>query len=151
MRNLVFGFEHLEHRYRALTHKDAPQIPVEVRINLSDVLKNRYGSDYAPDPRMINLMKLNGDLDQRFLEGKGEAEAFQNGQFIRMNSSTMSKVDFFAHVIRLMAKGKLRTAANSLGAWVDRLLESRTAKVVALLSGTIGIPAALVEFFVFFH
>jgi len=151
MRNLVYGFEHLEHRYRALLHKEAPQIPVEVRINLSDVLKDRYGSDYAPDPRMINLMKMNGDLDQRFLDGAGEAEAFRNGQFIRMNSSTMSKVDFFAHVIKLMESGKLRTAASSLGAWVDRLLESRGAKTVALISGAIGIPAALIEFFALVH
>ena len=146
MRNLVYGFEHIEHRYRALVHKDAPQIPVEVRINLNDVLKDRYGSDFAPDPRMINLMKMNGDLDQRFLDGKGEAEAFRNGQFIRMNSSTMSKVDFFAHVIRLMQVGKLRTAANSLGAWIDRLLESRAAKSVTLVSAAVAIPAAFVEF-----
>ena len=151
MRNLVYGFEHIEHRYRALVHKDAPQIPVEVRINLNDVLKDRYGSDFAPDPRMINLMKMNGDLDQRFLDGKGEAEAFRNGQFIRMNSSTMSKVDFFAHVIRLMQVGKLRTAANSLGAWIDRLLESRAAKSVTLVSAAVAIPAAFVEFLLLLH
>jgi len=151
MRNLVYGFEHLEHRYRALLHKDPPQIPVEVRINLSDVLKDRYGSDFAPDPRMMNLMKNNGGLDQRFLDGAGEAEAFQNGQFIRMNSSTMSKVDFFAHVIRLMQTGQLRTAGNSLGVWIDRLLESRAAKAVALVSGVVGIPAAVIEFLVLFH
>jgi hypothetical protein len=122
-------------------------VPVEVRINLNDVLKDRYGSDFAPDPRMKNLMLMNGDLDQRFLDGAGEAEAFQNGQFIRMNSSTMSKVDFFAHVIRLMQTGKLRTAANGLGVWVDRLLEGRPAKSVALVSAVIGIPAAAFEFF----
>lgn len=34
MRNLTYGFEHLEHRYRVLGGKDAPIIPVERRINL---------------------------------------------------------------------------------------------------------------------
>jgi hypothetical protein len=60
MRNLTFGFEHLEHRYRVLAKQEPPHIPVEVRLNLSDVLKERYGSDFAPDPRMLNLMLLNG-------------------------------------------------------------------------------------------
>jgi hypothetical protein len=48
MRNLTFGFEHLEHRHRVLAKQEPPHIPVEVRLNLSDVLKERYGSDFAP-------------------------------------------------------------------------------------------------------
>src|SRR5262249_15159501 len=55
MRNVTFGFEHLEHRYRVLTGQEPPSIPVEVRINLNDVLKNRFGNDYAPDPKMLSL------------------------------------------------------------------------------------------------
>ena len=47
MRNVTFGFEHLEHRYRVLVGKEPPSIPVEVRINLNDALKDRYGFDYA--------------------------------------------------------------------------------------------------------
>ncbi|WP_222183196.1 hypothetical protein [Geminicoccus harenae] len=70
MRNVTFGFEHLEHRYRVLTKKEPPNIPIEVRVNLNDALKQRFGSDYAPDPRMPSLMKLNGSLVQGFLSGK---------------------------------------------------------------------------------
>jgi len=51
MRNLTFGFEHLEHRYRSLSKKEPPSVPVEVRLNLNDMLSQRYGSDYANDPR----------------------------------------------------------------------------------------------------
>ena len=32
MRNVTFGFEHLEHRYRVLTKAEPPSIPVEVRL-----------------------------------------------------------------------------------------------------------------------
>ena len=38
MRNLTYGFEHLEHRYRKLSRQEAPIIPVERRINLNDML-----------------------------------------------------------------------------------------------------------------
>jgi hypothetical protein len=53
MRNVTFGFEHIEHRYRVLTGQEPPSIPVEVRINLNDVLKDRFGDDYAADPKML--------------------------------------------------------------------------------------------------
>lgn len=40
MRGQIFGFEHLEHRYRKLTGLDAPNIPVEVRLNLNDICES---------------------------------------------------------------------------------------------------------------
>lgn len=45
MRNITFGFEHLEHRFRVLTKEEPPSIPVEVRHNLNDILRDRYGDD----------------------------------------------------------------------------------------------------------
>lgn len=145
MRNLTFGFEHLEHRYRSLTGKDAPVIPIEVRLNLSDILGRRYGNDFAPNPRMKSLMRLNGDLDQRFLDGAAEADAFKKMEFIRMNSSTISKVEFFHHVISEALAGTLRTAGNGVGVFLDRTFESRTAKAIALISGAVGIVLAIAE------
>ena len=50
MRNATYGFEHIEHRYRVLGQKDAPIIPVERRVNLSDMISQRYGSDYVLTP-----------------------------------------------------------------------------------------------------
>lgn len=47
MRNLAFGFEHLEHRYRVLGGTDASVIAVERRLNLNDLIADRYGADYA--------------------------------------------------------------------------------------------------------
>ena len=145
MRNLTFGFEHLEHRYRSLCKAEPPSVPVEVRLNLNDILIDRYGPDYASAPRMKNLMLLNGELDVRFLEGAKEAEAFLKKEFIRMHSSTISKVEFFRHVISLAIKGKLRTAGKGILVRIDRLLEGRTARVIAFVAavaGLISIPIA---------
>lgn len=43
MRNLTYGFEHLEHRYRVLGGSDACVIAVERRLNLNDLIADRYG------------------------------------------------------------------------------------------------------------
>lgn len=145
MRNVIFGFEHLEHRYRVLNQKDPPTIPVENRINLNDVLKRRYGSDYVDDPRMPTLMNLNGGLPQGFLTGKEESEAFAAKDFIRMHTSTIAKVGFFSFVVSAALKGKLHTAGSGWGNKIDRLLESRKSRAVAVGATLTGGLVALVQ------
>jgi hypothetical protein len=145
MRNVVFGFEHLEHRYRKLTGLEPPSIPVEVRVNLNDVLKRRYGEDYVGDPRMPTLMDLNGDRVQGFLTGKEESEAFKNKDFIRMNNSTIAKVGFFSYVISASIKGKLKTAGKGFANWVDRTLASRRARITALIGAAFGLLVAIIQ------
>ncbi len=90
MRNLTFGFEHLEHRYRTLGGMDAAVIPVERRLNLNDLLSDRFGSKYAPHPKMKSLMELNGGIHRHFLNGEEEVQAFRNNEFIRMHLSGIS-------------------------------------------------------------
>lgn len=142
MRNLTYGFEHLEHRYRVLGGKDSVVIPVEHRINLNDMLAKRYGSDYAGHPRMKALMELNGGVHRHFLSGEEELKAFQNNEFIRMHNSTLCKLGFFSKVIKKASAGKLKTKSKGWGVSLDRLFESRFAKVVGLLSGFIALWAA---------
>lgn len=139
MRNLTYGFEHLEHRYRALGGRDASVIPVERRLNLNDVLADRYGSGYAHHPKMKSLMELNGGIPRHFLEGKEEIQAFENKEFIRMHNSTLSKVGFLNSTIRKMVTGKLRTASRGFGVALDRIFEGRSAKAIALVGALIGI------------
>lgn len=143
MRNVVFGFEHLEHRYRVLTKEEPPAIPVELRRNLNDLFKERYGSGFAPDPRMLGLMELNGPRDPRFLTGSEEAEAFKRKDFIRMNSSTISKVEFFRHALSLAMQGRLKTAGHSFFVTIDRLLDGRAARIAALVASVIAILGVL--------
>lgn len=143
MRNTVYGFEHLEHRYRVLFKKDPPVVPFESRVNVSDVLKYQYGSNYAADPKMLKLMEMNGRKDPRFMSGSEEASAFKRQEFIRMNSSTISKVEFFRYVLDLASRGKLKTGSKSLPARIDRVLESPTSRVTALASSIVGIPSGI--------
>ncbi len=148
MRNVVFGFEHLEHRYRTLTKNEPPSIPVEVRINLNDILKERYGNDYARDPKMLSLMELNGGKVQGFLSGKDESEAFKARDFIRMHTSTIAKVGFFSFVITSTRNGKLVTAARGFVNLIDRLLDSRKARVIAASSACIGLVVGGIQLWI---
>lgn len=139
MRNLTYGFEHLEHRYRVLGGNDAPVIPVERRLNLNDLLADRYGGGYAKHSKLKSLMELNGGIHRHFLSGEEEVQAFQNNEFIRMHNSTLSKVGFLHSVVRKFLMGKLRTASRGYGVAVDRLFESRAAKTVGLFATAITI------------
>jgi hypothetical protein len=134
MRNLTFGFEHLDHRYRALGGTDACVIAVERRLNLNDLIADRYGADYAKHPKMVSLMEQNGGRHRDFLDGKEEAAAFANKEFMRMHASTLSKIGFFSSAIRKIINGKLNTASKGLGVKLEKLFESRIAKAVGLFA-----------------
>jgi len=138
MRNLVYGFEHLEHRHEVLTKKKPNSIPIEMRVNLNDIVADRYGGHYVEDPKMISLMNLNGGRHRHFLTGKEEVEAFKNGEYIRMHNSTLCKVGFFNSIIKKIKKGKLKTESRSIGVRIDKLLESRFSKVIALVVAIFG-------------
>lgn len=143
MRNLTFGFEHLEHRYRVLCKSEPPSISVEMRLNLNDTLQEQYGSNYASNPKMLSLMSLNGERVQSVLTGAEEAEAFKQKEFIRMHASTISKVEFFRHVINKAMSGKLKTAEKGFIIFIDKLLDGRPARVITFFGTIIAIPATI--------
>ncbi len=147
MRNITFGFEHLEHRSRCLGNADPPILHVDQRLNLNDIFSERYGPDFAPHPKMKNLILFNGALPQTFLDGPQEAAAFKAKEFIRMNTSTICKVEFFRYAIIAAERGKLRTAGKGWGVWIDRLLESRVAKIVTLAAALFGVLVGLYQIF----
>lgn len=147
MRNIVFGFEHLEHRYRVLTGADPVFIPVEVRVNLNDVLKSRYGDNYAADPKLHDLMRLNGVTDPKVMLGAEEAAAFKSKDYIRMHSSTLGKVGFFRYVIELAKNGRLKTSGAGFFVRLDKLMESRSARVITFtttVAAFVGLLATVV-------
>lgn len=144
MRNLTYGFEHLEHRYRVLGGTNPSVVPVEQRINLNDMLADHYGNDYAANPKMPSLMQLNGGISRHFLTGEQEVEAFRNQEYLRMHNSTLCKVGFFHFVVRQLIQGRLKTSSKGFGVKLDRLFESRLAKVIALLSSIAGVIALVV-------
>ena len=64
---------------------------------------------------------------------------FGRREFIRMNESTNTKVHFFKHVIDLALRGKLQTVGQSIANRIDKLLESRTARVLAFTGTVLGL------------
>jgi hypothetical protein len=143
MRNLAFGFEHLEHRYRVLGGTDASVIAVERRLNLNDLIADRYGGDYAKHPKMTSLMEINGGKHRDFLDGKEEVTAFENMEFLRMHGSTLSKVGFFSSAMRKFVNGKLKTISKGYGVKLDKLFESRASKSVGLFATVLTIVVGL--------
>lgn len=143
MRNLTYGFEHLEHRYRALGGTDACVIGVERRLNLNDLVADRYGSDYAKHPKMLSLMELNGGKHRDFLSGQEEVTAFENKEFLRMHTSTLSKIGFFSSVMRKLINGRLKTESKGIGVALDKLFESRSAKAIGFFGTTTGFLIAI--------
>lgn len=139
MRSSTYGFEHLEHRYRCLAGIAPPVVPVERRINLNDMLARRYGPNYVPHPRMVNLMELNGGLGKDFLPGAEEVKAFSNGEFIKLHKSVIAKVGFFTSALRKMVTGRLKTASSGWGQKIDSALESRLSKSIAVVAAILGL------------
>jgi len=146
MRNLTFGFEHIAHRYRVLGGERPVEIPMERRLNLNDLLARYFGADYARHPKLSSLMELNGGIHRHFLTGQQEVEAFGNREFIRMHSSTQCKVGFFVSVVRRWSSGRLKTNSRGWGVRLDRLFDSRVAKVISLIGTVIGIVATVTQF-----
>lgn len=134
MRNLTYGFEHLEHRFRVLGGANAPVIPVERRLNLNDILSDYYGDGYAGHPKLKSLMELNGGVHRHFLTGEEEVNSFKNNEFIRMHNSTLSKVGFFHSTLRKLLTGRLHTASRGFGVTLDRIFEHRSAKIIAAIA-----------------
>ncbi len=130
MRDQGFGFEHLEHRYRVLAKKNAPEIPAVNRINLNDMLAEEHGGLYAGNPKMSSLMKINGDIYRNFLEGKEEVQAFKTGEFDCIERSTSTKVGFFGEVMKKMTKGTLKTATSGYIVVIDKFLATHGWKFI---------------------
>jgi hypothetical protein len=146
MRSVVFGFEHLSHRYEVLTGKKATDIPVESRVNLNDMLRDKYGDLYVPHKQMPNLIHMQGEMPKDYLTGEQESKCFANQDYIRMHLSTIGKVQFFAYAIRQMIAGKLKTSAKGIGVMIDRLLDSRANRVTVFTLSLLSVGSWLIFF-----
>lgn len=143
MTNINFGFETLEHRYKVLSKKTAYHINEKNRHNISKILRKIYGSDYAKDPKMLNLMLLNGGRDRNFLSGEEEVRAYKAMEFMKLHNSTMCKVYFFSSVFHKVIKKKLRTENNQLKYKINELYQSPIVQVLSII-GIIGTLISLV-------
>lgn len=143
MSNINFGFETLEHRYRVLSGIEPYHIGEERRFNLSGLISRKYGSNYAKDPKMINLMELNGGKHRDFLTGAEEVTSFKANEFVKMHNSTMCKVNFFKAVFQKLITNKLRTETNQFRYKANELYQNPVVQILGIL-GILGTIISLI-------
>lgn len=115
MRDINYGFQAIEHRYRVLG--GAPtEIDDSRKFDLARELVAIYGVAYIGHPRLESLVKKNGITARDFLNGAQEAAAFENQEFVKLHQSTLRKVDILANIAERAADNSLETNAT----WRDR-------------------------------
>ena len=114
MRDINYGFQALEHRYKVLG--GTPTVLDEnKKVDLARCLRDIYGLKYIEEPRMKNLVEKNGIAGREFLSGPEEAEAFDNKGYVKLHQSTLRKVDIFADIFLRVIDRNLKTNAR----WTD--------------------------------
>ena len=111
MRDANYGFQAIEHRFEVLGGTPT-SIPNERKADLARLLVERYGRAYTGHPRLTTLMEQNSIEHPDFLSGKEEAQAFDDGEFVKLHQSTLRKVDVIANVFERASEGSLATTAN---------------------------------------
>jgi hypothetical protein len=116
MRSIHYGFQAIAHRYRVLGG-EPQEIHERNLVDLSRILYAIYGSHYVEHPRLQNIVEKNKISNRDFLSGREEAEAFEEGEYVRLHYSTLRKVDTLANIAQRADNGSLVTNAT----WKDRL------------------------------
>lgn len=111
MKDSNYGFEALENRYKALGGNPT-SFDSNKTINLATILKSIYGDDYARNPKMYDLSRLNNILPRNFLKGDVEADRFSSGNLREVGLSCNSKVGLFSHILNLIKENKLLVRKN---------------------------------------
>ena len=145
MRDTTYGFLAIAHRYRVLGGRPE-DISDDHLENLASLLIKVYGRRYVPDPRMEQLMNLNGISSKDFLSGKEEAQAFEAKDYFRLHLSTLRKVSVIQSFARQEYEGTLKTNAtlrDQLGTSVAAWVEWVTGTWVFKLAGAVGIVVSL--------
>jgi len=114
MRDVNYGFAAIAHRYRVLG-SNPTEIDESKLFDLAQLLIDLFGAKYINHPRLISLVNKNKITKQNFLEGKEEAEAFKNKQYVKLHQSTLRKVDIIVNILQQANSGMLVTNAT----WKD--------------------------------
>lgn len=113
MRDVNYGFQAIEHRYRVLGGEPI-EIQEDRKFDLARELIAIFGVGYIGHPRLENLVKKNKITDRDFLTGAEEAAAFDNRDYVRLHQSTLRKVDIMSNVAERAADRSLKTNATWL-------------------------------------
>jgi hypothetical protein len=139
MTNINFGFEAIEHRYEVLSGTKPYHIDEDKRVNLSRLITNRYGRNCVDDPKMINLMELNGGRHRDYLSGKEEVEAFKAKEYLKLHKSTMSKVKWFSIIYNMLNHNEIKTKKRNWKLFFRSIFEHPIVQVLSLIALLFGL------------
>jgi hypothetical protein len=155
MRDINYGFPAIAHRYKVL-QGDPEEISESKLVDLSRLLIAIYGVAYIQRPRLPSLVEKNLITHRDFLNGKAEADAFIDKQYVKLHQSTLRKVDVLANIVERAADGSLKTNSNRkdiygdyLTAFVELIKENPVVSsgvgVVSFVSAVAGIFALFLK------
>ncbi len=111
MRDINYGFQAIEHRYRVLGG-DSVRLSEERKFDLARALVDIYGIHYIDHPRLEKLVEKNQITTLGYLSGKEEAVAFEEREFVKLHQSTLRKVDIIADIFERVLQRNLKTNAK---------------------------------------
>jgi hypothetical protein len=114
MRDINYGFQAIEHRFKVLGGDPRVSLPEERKFDLARALVSIYGLKYVGHPRLESIVKLNHVTDRDFLNGEQESVAFVNGEYVKLHLSTLRKVDILANLFERTLQRSLKTKAGWL-------------------------------------
>lgn len=118
MRDDNYGFSALEHRFRVLGGNPV-MLQDNKKFDLARELITLFGKRYAAHTsskgrkgRLMSVIELNRIADADALQGAEEAAAFVNGEFIKLQQSTLRKVDVLANIFDRTHDKSIKTEAS---------------------------------------
>lgn len=147
MNDVHFGFDAIKHRYKVLIDEEGKgfeEVPFHNRININEIVKDIYGSNYEKDPQLDNLMRTNskGHLKEDFLTLPEEAAAFKQLDFPKILESLRCKVNFLLDVINKTFASNLKVGKKNN---INRLRAFITHPVTATISLLLTILSIIIK------
>ncbi|PLK68696.1 hypothetical protein C0V73_22770 [Rhizobium sp. TH135] len=150
MRDINYGFQALEYRFKVLKG-DPVKLHESQKFDLPRLLIDIFGPGYAPhgeNGRLHSLLEMNAIKTKDILTGKGEADAFDNKEYVKLHQSTLKKVDVIDNLLDRFIEGRLKTKARWYEAYgwhpavlIDLVKDHWLGSVVAFLIATVSLIA----------
>jgi len=111
MRDINYGFEAIEHRFRVLG--GSPESIDDIRKHdMARLIMDIYGPNYIGHPRMEQLVDKNNISKKGFLNGEEEAKAFKDKDFVKLHQSTLRKVEILDTILDRTLNNSLKTDSS---------------------------------------
>jgi hypothetical protein len=149
MRDANYGFAAIEHRYSVLG--GAPHLLNDLhKFDLARLLIDIYGVGYVGHPRLEKLLEKNSIAALDYLNGAGEAKAFEEKNYVALHQSTLRKVDVLANIFHRVHDRQLKTNTTwwemhggKARTFINWLAEN---KIVGLIIAITGLVLSLYVF-----